>query len=118
MTIQNHLVQQTQLDKQDTNLPASSSSSISMNEQINYTNELNSVKSRLELVESKIDILIRQNESLLLAQQTNSRLNSTSTNSNNVAQLTNNDLENLKSRITILETELLLKKQVINLQKN
>ncbi len=27
MTIQNHLVQQTQLDKQDTNLPASSSSS-------------------------------------------------------------------------------------------
>lgn len=117
MAIQNHLVQQAQLDKQDTNLPTSSSSS-SMNEQINYTNELNSVKSRLELVESKIDILIRQNESLLLAQQTNSRLNSTATNSNNVAQLTNNDFENLKSRITILETELLLKKQVIYLQKN
>ena len=117
MTIQNHLVQQAQLDKQDTNLPTSSSSS-SMNEQINYTNELNSVKSRLELVESKIDILIRQNESLLLAQQTNSRLNSTATNSNNAAQLTNNDFENLKSRITILETELLLKKQVIYLQKN
>lgn len=90
-------------------------------------NELSNVKNQLQLVESKMDTLIRQNEALLLAQAQQqlqssklSQANASSANNNNNsinsnAQLSKTDLENLFSRLTIVETEILVRKQQVNI---
>lgn len=71
--------------------------------------ELNETKSKLRFVETKLDTLMRQNEALLLAQQQQPRAVN-----QNIAQMNRTDLENILSRLTVMETEVLMRRQVNN----
>jgi len=67
-----------------------------------------------------METLIRQNEALLLAQhqfQSQSQPSKPTQNSinSNIAQINKTDLENLLSRLTIVETEILVRKQQVRL---
>ena len=124
MAVHNHLAHTTQDTRktQDVN-PVNETALAISNQNLKIErleNELANVKNQLHLVESKMDTLIRQNEALLLAQhqaqfQPQPSKSTHSSVNNNFAQINKTDLENLLSRLTIVETEILVRKQQVRI---
>ncbi len=126
MAVHNHLAQTTHETRKQDSTPIATINETALtisNQNLKIEkleNELTNVKNQLQLVESKMETLIRQNEALLLAQhqlQSQSQPSKPSQNSinSNIAQINKTDLENLLSRLTIVETEILVRKQQVRL---
>lgn len=122
MAVHNHLAQTTHETRKQDSTPIATINETALtisNQNLKIEkleNELTNVKNQLQLVESKMETLIRQNEALLLAQhqfQSQSQPSKPTQNSinSNIAQINKTDLENLLSRLTIVETEILVRKQ-------